>query len=315
VQWAHELRRSPQYAHADARTMAEALLAYIRSERFSYTLEPGAYGSDAVDEFWFDRRAGFCEHFAASFVVLMRAMDIPARVVTGYQGAEPPDADGWRIVRQSHAHAWAEYWQAGSGWQRADPTAAVAPDRISASRPLVPEPGLVGSALRGMSPALASQLRRALELLDNRWNQWVLSYSRTRQFDLLQSLGVPSPEWQDLALGLIGLLSAAALAGAGWAWWDRRRQDPWQRLHARIRAALRRLDVDAAPYHAPRTLAQLTRDRLGADGEPLARTLDALDQARYGPAGQRLPAAGWQAGFERETARLPRRSVPGLQPG
>lgn len=321
VEWARRLRAQPELALADANALAQALLRHIRENRFVYTLLPGSYGRDAVDEFWFDRRQGFCEHFAVSFVVLMRAMGVPARLVTGYQGAEPADADGWRVVRQSNAHVWAEYWQAGSGWRRADPTAAVAPERISASRPLMAEPGLVDGALRGVSPELALRLRRTWELLDNRWNQWVLNYSRTRQFDLLQTFGVRSPSWQDLALALLGLLSAAALVGAAWAWWDRRRQDPWLRLHARIRRSLQRLGVAAAPHHAPRALAQLTRARLGADGEALARALEALDRSRYGDGGQRLPTAAWRARFEREAARLRRLrwmapgTATGPQPG
>jgi transglutaminase-like putative cysteine protease len=87
-------------------------------------------------------------------VVLMRAMDVPARIVTGYQGTDPEPVDGYHIVRQSHAHAWAEYWQAGDGWVRVDPTAAVAPERIQVSRSLQPPRGRAG-ALGNVNPALA----------------------------------------------------------------------------------------------------------------------------------------------------------------
>src|SRR5690606_29543293 len=136
-------RSDPRYADADARTLAQVLMHHIANGGYSYTLAPGNYGEHAIDEFWFDRREGFCEHFAAAFVVVMRAMDVPARVVTGYQGADPLPVDGYTIVRRSSAHAWAEYWQPGAGWLRADPTAAVAPERIDRSRNLVPPPGLI----------------------------------------------------------------------------------------------------------------------------------------------------------------------------
>ena len=125
-----------------------ALLQYIRTSNYSYTLVPGTYGVDAIDEFWLDQREGFCEHYAASFVVILRAIGVPARIVTGYQGAEPIPVDGYYIVRQSSAHAWAEYWQRGVGWVRADPTAAVAPDRINGSRRLLPR-------RQGVRPCLA----------------------------------------------------------------------------------------------------------------------------------------------------------------
>ena len=298
LKWARELRARPEWVGAPADGLAAELMRHIATEKFTYTLVPGAYGRDAVDEFWFDRQQGFCEHFAVSFVVMMRAMGVPARVVTGYQGAEAPDADGWRVVRQSNAHAWAEYWMPGQGWRRADPTSAVAPDRVSASRSLVPRTGLVAGALQSMNPALALELRRLWERMDNRWNQWVMSYSRTRQFDLLQSLGVESPDWRDLVLVLLSMLSALALAAAVWAWLDKRRVDPWVRLHARIRAKLLKLGVPSQPHDGPRALAQRLRAGLGDAAEPLAQALDHLDRLRYGPRGHHVPGADWTQRFE-----------------
>jgi transglutaminase-like putative cysteine protease len=306
--WARQTRLA--LASSDARTLAAAVLAYIRQEPFVYTLQPGDYGANAVDEFWFERRQGFCEHYATAFVVVMRAMGVPARVVTGYQGAEPPDADGWRVVRQSHAHAWAEYWQSGSGWLRADPTSAVAPERVQLSRALLPPPGIVADALATVSPALAERLRRAWELLDNRWNQWVMGYSRTSQFDLLATLGVREPDGSDLVRLLVAIITLAASAGAAWAWWDRRRQDPWQRLHGRIVAALQRAGVPAKPHHPPRTLAALLRARHGEAGEAAAAALEALDRERYGAGGQRMPTPAWWLEFARKLRGLARQPPP-----
>ena len=221
LEWAAALRRTPELAQADARTLVSALLAHVRNGEYIYTLEPGTYGKHAVDEFWLDRKLGFCEHFAASLVVVLRALDVPARVVTGYQGTDPKPVDGYYIVRQSNAHAWAEYWQPGEGWVRVDPTAAVAPDRIVRGASLVPRQGLVAGAIGSVSPQLLAQLRSALEAANNRWNQWVMNYSSSQQFRLLESLGVSTPSWHDLAYALIGLLCAGSLAGAGWALWDR----------------------------------------------------------------------------------------------
>jgi transglutaminase-like putative cysteine protease len=312
--WAQSFRARPEFAGADAATLVRGLLAHVRSDGFTYTLAPGEYDRDAVDEFWFDRKQGFCEHFAASFVVMMRAMGVPARVVTGYQGAEPRDADGWMVVRQSNAHAWAEYWQAGAGWRRVDPTAAVAPWRVNTSRSLAPRPGLMAGALGSVSPALAEQLRRTWELIDNRWNQWVMSYSRSRQFDLLQSLGVQAPSWEDLGLALVYVLSTLSLGGAAWAWWDRRRQDPWLRLHAAIRQSLGGLGLDLRSHHGPGALAALLRARHGTAAQGAAAALEALDSMRYGAANRRLPAGGWLRHFRREVARL-RRDAAKAHPG
>jgi len=309
--WAAELRRDPRYAEADAQTLAKAVLDHIGSAGFTYTLEPGTYGRDAVDEFWLDRKLGFCEHFASAFVVIMRALDVPARIVTGYQGTDPQPVDGYWIVRQSHAHAWAEYWQAGVGWVRADPTASVAPDRIRRSSSLQPKPGLMAEAIGRVSPQLMTQLRAMWEQFDNQWNQWVLNYSRGRQFNLLQQLGFSTPSWSDLAYILIGLLCTASLAGAGWALWDRQRQDPWQRLQRRVTEKLATLGVAVRPHDAPRSRAAAVRSQLGAAGEELAALLEALDQARYAPGGRSRVDAAWWREFQAAVGRV--RARPALE--
>ena len=187
LEWAAALHAQPGMASAEPKVLAAAVLAHIRNAGFSYTLAPGEYGSDAIDEFWLDRKLGFCEHFAAAFVVIMRALDVPARIVTGYQGTDPAPVDGYWIVRQSNAHAWAEYWQPGQGWVRIDPTAAVAPERVERGRSLVPRPGFVSGALGNLDPATAARLRAAWEGMNNSWNQWVLNYSRGQQFDLMRA--------------------------------------------------------------------------------------------------------------------------------
>jgi protein-glutamine gamma-glutamyltransferase len=297
LQWAADLRARPENAQADARQLAQAVLQHVSNAGYTYTLEPGEYGRDAVDEFWFDRKLGFCEHFAAAFVVILRAMDVPARIVTGYQGTDAALQDGYWIVRQSNAHAWAEYWQEGVGWVRADPTAAVAPERVRRGRSLQPAPGFVGGAIVNFDPALAARLRGAWEVMNNRWNQWVLNYSRGQQFNLLKSLGFDAPSWQDLASLLIGVLCAASLGGAAWAWWDRRRQDPWQRLQRRVQQRLQALGVQVAPHHAPRTRAKRVRQALGARGDTLAMLLEWQDQQRYASLGQRLSHRGWWRRF------------------
>ena len=280
--WAFAMRRDPRYVQADGRVLAQALLQHIRTAGFSYTLAAEPYGRNAIDEFWLDRRDGFCEHFAAAFVVVMRALDVPARVVTGYQGTDPIPVDGYYLVRQSSAHAWAEYWQAGVGWVRADPTAAVAPDRINRSATLAASPGFVAGALGNVNPALLAQLQRGWELVNNRWNQWVMNYSRGQQLDVLKNLGFNSPSWEDLAILLAGALSSLALVSAVWAWWDQHRVDPWVRQMQRLRKALNTLGVEASNHEAPRALAARVRERFGAKGETLAALLDALDRQRYG---------------------------------
>lgn len=297
--WAAAQRDRPELAEAGPRETVDFLLRHIRENDFGYTLEPGPYGRNAVDEFWLDRKVGFCEHFAAAFVVVLRAMDVPARIVTGYQGTDPLPVDGYWVVRQSNAHAWVEYWESGNGWVRVDPTAAVAPYRISQrGTALAPRQGAVAEAIVTMSPALAASLRRGWEALNNRWNQWVLNYSRQDQFDLLKRLGVQSPSGSDLLHAMAVLLAVGSAVGVAWAWWDRRRQDPWQRLQRRVQQRLAALGVAVAPHHAPRERAARVRAALGARGEPLAAELEALDRARYAAAGPAAPSRAWWRRFQ-----------------
>jgi transglutaminase-like putative cysteine protease len=317
VAWADALRHEPRHARADATALAQAVLAHVRNGGYTYTLAPGVYGQGderaAIDEFWLGRKEGFCEHFAAAFVVVMRAMDVPARVVTGYQGTDPVPIDGYYIVRQSYAHAWAEYWQPGMGWVRVDPTAAVAPDRVLGGRSLALAPGLVASAIATMSPALLAQWRNALEAMNNRWNQWVLNYSRGQQLDLLKNIGFGSPSWEDLSVLLIGALSSLALSGAAWAWWDRRRLDPWTRQMDSVRRILLSLGVDARAHEAPRTLAQRVRQHLGAAGETLAEMLHAIDHRRYGRTASKRPDPRLTRRFSAAARQLRRnRSRPSM---
>lgn len=281
--WARALRQQPGLPQADARTLAGAVLRHLREGGYSYTLSPGRYDGDAVDEFWLDRKLGFCEHYASAFVVVLRSLGVPARIVTGYQGADPQPEDGYWVVRQSHAHAWAEYWEDGEGWVRADPTAAVAPERIVRSTALQAPPGLVAGTLDNVSPGLRQQLRRWVEAWDNRWNQWVLGYGRQQQFQLLRDWGWPEVDAAALARLLVLSLAGLGLAGAAWAWWDDHRLAPWPRLQRRLRAALARWQVSVSDHDSPGALAQRLQARHGSSAAPLVEALRALQALRYAP--------------------------------
>lgn len=174
---------------ANAAEIVTDTLAYLRERPFVYTLSPPLLGEDPMDEFLFNTRRGFCEHYASAFVVLMRAAGVPARVVTGYMGGELNEIGDYLLVRQSDAHAWTEVWLPERGWVRIDPTAAVAPSRIETG---------IEQALADTTdlPLLirpnARLLRNAALLwdsLNNRWNNWVLGYGPEIQRQLFGGLG------------------------------------------------------------------------------------------------------------------------------
>jgi len=277
-----------QVGEGNPGALVDAALARLRTGGYVYTLEPGRYGHDTADEFWFDRKEGFCEHIASSFVILMRAAGVPARIVTGYQGGELNTVDQYWTVRQSDAHAWAEVWLPERGWTRVDPTSAVMPARLGQSARLQAPPGIVAGAIATLSPTMLARMRAVWEAVNNSWNQWVLNYTESRQLDLLRNLGLRDPNWRDLVKLMGALLILSALAGMAWAWWERSQHDPWLRLLGRARRKLAQAGVAAAPNAPPRQLAQQTAaSALPADlRESLHGWLLALERLRYAPGGQ-----------------------------
>jgi transglutaminase-like putative cysteine protease len=209
------MRENPS---GDSLALVQSALRMLRTGGYVYTLDPGVYGQHTADEFWFDRKEGFCEHIASAFAVLMRGMDIPARIVTGYQGGEPNSLDGFWAVRQSDAHAWTEVWFEGRGWVRVDPTSVVFPGRTGSFQRLNAPRGVLEAAIETVNPTLSVMMRAAWEAMNNSWNQWVLNYTQSRQLNLLKRLGFAAPGWQDLARVLIVLVVVAALLGALWRW-------------------------------------------------------------------------------------------------
>jgi protein-glutamine gamma-glutamyltransferase len=293
MQLAFEIRRDPKFSQADASVLVPEVLRRLRTGGYTYTLEPGVFGQHTADEFWFDRKEGFCEHIASSFVILMRALDIPARIVTGYQGGEINTLDGFWTVRQRDAHAWAEVWQPGTGWVRVDPTGAVSPGRIGAFERLAVPQGAVGAAIGAVMPiGLITQMRAAWEAVNNSWNQWVLNYSQARQLDLLKSLGFQSPSWQDLGKVLALIISLIGLIGAAFAYWERHHQDPWLRQLAKARKLLARAGLPSEASTPPRTLAAQALAKFGENARGLHDWLMHYEAMRYRPHSSHAPSDG-----------------------
>lgn len=301
-QWAHQFKASQPAGQTYPRALAQAVMRHIATQGYTYTLSPGDTGvqadgtpvRDLIDLFWMDRRTGFCEHFATAFVVVMRAMDVPARVITGYQGMERNEVDGLYVVRNNHAHAWAEFWQPGEGWVRADPTAAVAPDRIEHNRPLAkPREGLAG-ALPQLDSPFWKHTKALLEASNHRWNMWVLEYSRGKQLELLRDWGWDSPDWVALMRLCASLMAGLSVAGIVWLWLNRPRKKhtPWGSLLQRVHRGLSTmgLPVPANSAHPAPAMAWyhvLSQIRPHpAEAETLAQImaqLHELDALRYAP--------------------------------
>jgi transglutaminase-like putative cysteine protease len=246
--------------------LVERALSMFREQEFYYTLTPPLLLQDAVDQFLFETRQGFCEHYAASFVVLMRAAGVPARVVTGYQGGTLNPVGGYFIVRQRDAHAWAEVWLADAGWVRVDPTAAVAPSRIMQGIETALPDALIDIPAMLQNSAIARNLWERFgftwDALNNRWNQWVLGYDRNRQSIVLRRLGLDWIDDEGLLFGL-SVASAGVLLLVAWALLRDagREPDEARRIYERFCRRLARRGLGRAPSEGPEHFARRAAQR------------------------------------------------------
>lgn len=266
----------------DAQQLVQRALAMYNAD-FTYTMTPPLLGANAVDGFLFDTRQGFCEHYAGSFVFLMRAAGVPARVVTGYQGGQANPMGDYLIVRQSDAHAWAEVWLENRGWVRVDPTAAVAPQRIEfgiASALAITEP------LPDMARLELTWVKRldlGWDVVNNGWNQWVLGYNQQRQMEFLTRLAGSRADWGDMALWLTGLM--AAIVGAIAAFMLRDivpKTDPAQQLWMRFQRKLARAGVASFSHEGPYDFTRRAARQLPHAGHRIKRIGALYIGLRYG---------------------------------
>jgi len=265
----------------DAEVLQKAI-EHFRRERLTYTTEPRALGRDSVDEFLFETREGFCEHFASAFAFLMRAGGVPARVVMGYQGGDLNPVDGRFTVRQADAHAWTEVYLQGRGWTRVDPTVLSVPRRLDVGMArAVAAPEALPLLLRPEMEWLRS-LRNNWEALTYQWNIWVLGYNPERQRDLMAWIGMRDADWLDLASTMLASLGGIVLVLLAWMLGRLSRPDPVQAAWRRFCAKLGARGVERAPHEGPRDYAERAARRL-PDAADAVRGIAALYIAlRYG---------------------------------
>jgi len=272
---------------ASPRERVQRAKTMIREQQFTYTLRPSILGREGVDDFLFNTREGYCEHYASAFSVLMRAAGVPSRVVVGYLGGERNPFGGYYVVRQADAHAWSEVWFEDEGWVRVDPTSFIAPERVRRDGSVTS-----GGAVRaGMDSYLAGRnnwaaLRYSIgarwDWVNARWNGLVLGYGTDLQLQLLSRLGIR--DWQGMTLALTASI-AILLAGFGLLLLRRsgppRPQEPALRLW---RSALRRLQrhgFEPLPGEGPRDFAERVMAACPALVPALSETLKCYLQLRY----------------------------------
>jgi transglutaminase-like putative cysteine protease len=275
---AREWRRE---SNSDAQVLARAI-TWLRASRIAYTLEPPLLGRDSIDEFLFETKAGFCEHFSSAFVFLMRAAGVPARVVTGYQGGDLNPIDQVITVRQSDAHAWAEIYLQGRGWLRVDPTAVAVPGRIESELVRGSPSGEAVPLLMRPEMRWLRALRYNWEALAHKWNVWVLGYDPQRQRDLLTFVGMPDADWRNLTVALFTILGLLMLGMVAWSLRGVAASDPVQRAWQRFCRKLRATGLERAPGEGPRDFSERAARNLPHARPAIRRIAELYLALRYG---------------------------------
>jgi protein-glutamine gamma-glutamyltransferase len=289
----HQLANSWRTNSTTDAEVIDKALKHFNREPFSYTLTPRALRGDPIDGFLFDTQEGFCEHYAAAFVTLMRAAQIPARVVTGYQGGEFNSLSDYMVVRQRDAHAWAEVYLDPLGWIRVDPTGAVAPERVSLgiSRALPQHSRLpiLGSDFGSLN--LLRGVGDLWDAMNYNWSQWVLGYTPKRQQQLLEDLGFEDWHYANLVFLLTaGLALLMALIAVFVLRSRPRRIDPASDAYALFCRKLAKIGFTRNPSEGPVDFAQRVsriRADLSEEIESITKLYTVLRYTRVeAPAGQ-----------------------------
>jgi transglutaminase-like putative cysteine protease len=267
----------------DDRAYVRAVLDLFAGRGFVYTLTPPRLETDAIDDFMFNTRRGFCGHYASAFTVLMRSAGIPARVVTGYQGGVYNRLGDYWYVSQADAHAWSEIWLQGVGWQRVDPTAVVAPDRLERGAEDSLGAGAAASERWLGAAEWLQNIRFAWDAANTWWRDRVLDFDRFKQRALLEWLGLPDPDWRTLGI-LLGFGFTVFLL---WITLALRRdttprnRDPLVGLYQRFCKAAARRGIERRPDEGPVDFAERLKLSLPGAAPVIDAFIGSFVRARY----------------------------------
>jgi transglutaminase-like putative cysteine protease len=308
-------------AAADDAAFVAATLEYFRRGGFEYTLTPPRLDRNSVDDFLFNSRRGFCGHYASAFVMLMRAGGVPSRVVTGYLGGDWNRFGSYLLLRQSHAHAWAEVWLDGRGWVRVDPTAVVAPERLTRDLfDLLASAGSFAPGRRLRAAPWIGAVVQAWEATNAWWQDEFLGFNFSKQFHLLEKMGFNGQDWH----GLVALLGAGFTLWALWLAYSLRTPQPpaatdapgraWRQLERK----LTRMGLPRAPHEGPLAYAERIGSLRPQLHPPLAHLARVYARLRYGASHEAAELQRFQrlvrAFRPQQRAARPRAPAPAAAP-
>ncbi|ALO45750.1 transglutaminaseTgpA domain-containing protein [Pseudohongiella spirulinae] len=287
-QWVNELRGNIR----DDFEFTQAVLQHFNQEAFFYTLTPALNSTHSVDDLLFNTREGYCEHYAGALTVILRAARIPARVVVGYQGGQFNPITGHWSVYQYNAHAWVEAWYPGVGWQRLDPTAAIAPERIQSG--IEAWLASLGSNERSQldhDTRLRLQLtdipgyqsvRSTLDALQYGWNLGMYDNNGDLRTEDLNNW-LAERGLDNLPLWLLALLLVAVgLRAMSGGQFRQPARSAAMRMYLRLDGRLRRRGLGREPGETMAAHLERVGENWPENKPHLQRLADALNKAEYG---------------------------------
>jgi transglutaminase-like putative cysteine protease len=292
---------------ASEREYVQRVLRYFHDAGFRYSHTPPLLDQDSVDDLIFRTRLGFCGHFASAYANLMRAVGIPARVVTGYLGGTWNPVGGYYVIRQSDAHAWTEVWLEDEGWVRVDPTAVVEPERLERSVNELLGDGALAGRLFVRSPWLRG-LRNTWDATAAWWQERVVDYNMAAQLGLMDRLGLGRVDYARLAL----ILLAGALLWGVWVYTRTPRAatprtDALGGLWLAFIALLRRRGLTVSQHEGPQAIARRAATHLPALSQPIRSFADNYMRWRFSAAAG-VPPANVLRSMRRELRQMARAS-------
>jgi len=254
---------------------AAARLTLHLSTNYRYSLAKKETLLEPLQEFLFNRRAGNCEYFSAALAVMLRSLDIPARVVGGFQRGEWNPYGRYFMVRLADAHAWVEAYFDGLGWVTFDPSPRAEAD-----------------------PMLAPwALSMYLDAVRMRWYRYVVNWSSEDQRVMVSTV---QRQAQDFRLSWAWprgwargswLVAAGVVLGIGALAWvllrargvlPARAAARMPRFYERALRLLERRGLTPAPAETARQFCERATIASPACAAPLTRITGAYERARFG---------------------------------
>ena len=288
-----ELAQSWVAQNSNSRAIISSALQFFRTQGFRYSLSPGEYKKNDLEQFLFHRRVGFCEHYAASFATLMRLAGIPARVVVGYLGGEYNDLGDFFLVRQADTHAWCEVWLPESGWMRLDPTNVVAPGRASLDLNSFLDGRIASGQMESRRSAFLARLARsaiftnirlAWETLNYQWDTRLLGFDADVQDVFLSSIGIANHGPYFLIVEVLTIAVVMLVIYFGWMQLrTRSRVNPVKVLYERFCRKIARLGAQRHPWEGPSDFSMRAAQLLPHESERIRQISNTYVSLRYAP--------------------------------